>query len=400
MLLGFFIIRSFSLNDLMRLSAFSQLSNLSLSFKNVVSLPYINSPLFLSNDFSIFSHLIIANSYFQKVSMPLIYGITHSIKIQNTKFNRCVSPIYINCINNKKKFTSREYYSDKKIELNKNDYENCNSPTLEGGCLYLSDVKSVITKCYFFQNNANIGGAIFIIGGRSVITFSNFIKNSAQKDAGAIYVRDCSLTIKDSSFASNSAQQNGGSIAAKTCNFDIFIRNIFYSGSAGDKYGGLSCDECSGLIMQCYFKGNKAGSNVGISLAIMNNIDSFNLENNNFYDTEPFQILLTSASLSYIYDNKMACSEENGFYIVNNSNKPNYVIANTRYNSDNIEKAPKVPGELMREMFVYDEAQPPFEIRKLFMLIFLLSTITVIISIGVPCLIQNSGPTGKGYTKQ
>ena len=98
-----------------------------------------------------------------------------------------------------------------------------------GGAIRLRNGASVnIEAVTFSANDASWGGAIATDGAdvRLAIISSSFINNSAQKDAGALFVDGGAVDIANSSFSGNSAKLKGGAISGATGRIEVLNSTI------------------------------------------------------------------------------------------------------------------------------------------------------------------------------
>lgn len=380
----------------------SQITNLTFYFKNTVKRPYSLSPLIILHNTFINSQLTIANSNFFKIPFPVIQGYLKPLKIYQTKFSNCNTPIHLtNAMQDY--FFIRCNYSNNTATIENVEYRFCFSNSLNGGCIYLSNCRFTILSCNFLQNTANLGGAIYSVGGKLRITNSIFVKNSAYEKGGAIFLKKNSIAIDHSQFILNEAGKKYGAVYAQKCILENFIQNNFYENFASEKYGGIFLDECFGAIISCSFKNNKAkDSNIGSSLAIIDNSEQMNIETCYFYDTLPYQLMISTTSLTIICDCFMAGTEANTFYILNKSSKINYFIINNLFNFKKMPEIPKFPlASLIYDILKYDEESPQISwnliIIAIAMLIIILGSLIEWI---LPIIIWPNTKEKKGYRRQ
>ena len=133
--------------------SFAQITNLTLQFKNPVSKLYSLSPLYLSPNTFLKPYLTIKDSTFYKIPISIIRGYIRPLKIYNSKFTLCKTPIYFTQ-DTQSKFFTRSNYSNNIINIKKIEYRDCFSLSSDGGCIHLSYCKAIIEMCNFIQNTA------------------------------------------------------------------------------------------------------------------------------------------------------------------------------------------------------------------------------------------------------
>ena len=90
-----------------------------------------------------------------------------------------------------------------------------------GGALYVTNSNLTITDSHFENNSAQLGGAIFVeVGSSMVINDSTFVGNSASGctddccNGGALFIdSDCKVIAHNSIFENNTSEFSGGAIA-------------------------------------------------------------------------------------------------------------------------------------------------------------------------------------------
>ena len=128
-----------------------------------------------------------------------------------------------------------------------------------------------ISDCYFFNNNAAFGGAIYFIltgtDSECIIRHSYFINNSAT-NGGAIYIfSNLFTTIQNCFFRYNTAKYNGGAVYIPEGQVRTF-KSRFLDNFV-DEYGGAIAIKGDITTTQCEYIGNTANERGG-ALSILN----------------------------------------------------------------------------------------------------------------------------------
>jgi hypothetical protein len=295
-----------------------------------------------------------------------------------------------------KSVTKRQSSSAVEVIVENTIYEFCLGLGSDGGCLYLTDCHTKITKCFFFHGAARNGGAVCVSGGRLSVSETNFAKNSAKLRAGALLTKDTNVAIMNGRFAGNAAGKSGGAVMMESGSVHC-VGSLFYNNSAG-MCGGVELKETAGLLMDCYFKGNSAGRKEGIALVVSGNADWMCIEHSKFYDREEFQVSVSAASATRIVGPQFAGDQTSGVLMVDDSKGQMAVVLVPRYGKE-MEPAPDLPAGVLREVFAYKETEPPFGWRSLYLLIALFTVVISVMVVFIPIVIV-PGEEGLGYRKQ
>ena len=129
----------------------------------------------------------------------------------------------------------------------------------DGGAFYWMGKNGKINSCNFTNNQASIGGAVYILPNASgttisdcnftnnkatsgtggaiwasmnlVVSNSYFSKNSANTYGGAIYQKEAALTINNSTFIENRATTQGGGVYSATTGYTKTLNNTIFLGN-------------------------------------------------------------------------------------------------------------------------------------------------------------------------
>ena len=136
-----------------------------------------------------------------------------------------------------------------------------------GGVGATSDSSMYIFNCYFLNNMATLGAAIFSESVNISITNSEFLGNVAhitdsedfnsEGFGGAVSLLNCNSIINNNKFITNSAQYSGGAVYCEQNTIMVITGNEFISNSA-DIGGAISAD--AGDITGNNFANNTARS--------------------------------------------------------------------------------------------------------------------------------------------
>ena len=192
-------------------------------------------------------------------------------------------------------FTGNSAFYGGAIYVNVNDVKINNdnftaNDAQYGGAIYLpvSDNRVLISDSSFNENIANYGGAIYNgFKGEDgwYITFSNFTKNTARQDGGAVYLAYNGQQIGSSNFEANNASGYGGAVyvsadlsAIKI--YDSTFKNSLASNGGAIYYGGSSSPSLT--IENDTFIKNTATHNGGAVLYVTVNGAKVYRDYNNF----------------------------------------------------------------------------------------------------------------------
>ena len=146
----------------------------------------------------------------------------------------------------------------------------------DGGAIYLEQSNITMTGCHF-ENNAATGtsssdGGAFYLNNRclAVLTGCTFSGNTADRDAGAIYLDGVSsdpesLTMTDCEISNNTAGGDGGGMFADFYAI-LVMENCTVDGNtatAGDGGGIMNRRDSTATLVGCTFSNNAAGEGGG-----------------------------------------------------------------------------------------------------------------------------------------
>ena len=180
---------------------------------------YISDTIFFNNQVSesgtVFSRLV--NTQLKK---PGIISIVNCYFVQNNAHNEG-GAIYIfgNSISNKQQ-----------LQLSNSNFYNSTGNAVSGFGFTL-----MAFNCSFKYNNASfnvLGGAIHIIYGDASVFSSEFVMN----DRGAIFIRGGKMMISGSTFRDNTGEH--GAAVSVFNNGSLYVTNCIFVGNKALKYGG------------------------------------------------------------------------------------------------------------------------------------------------------------------
>ena len=143
-----------------------------------------------------------------------------------------------------------------------------------GGAIDCRGANLTIDYVDFTNNGAYTGGAIYMSStSKNIRIFdSNFTKNYAMGDGGALGLKAEALEINNTIFKSNTAERHGGAVYAGGNGTDNSIRHtIFEENSAGDHGGAINWLASAGIFEYLNFTKNTAEYGGGI---YMNGVSS------------------------------------------------------------------------------------------------------------------------------
>ena len=152
---------------------------------------------------------------------------------------------------------------------------------------------ATVTECAFINSSSMIGGAYIQLGGSLILNGSNFTNNNAQV-GGAVYISFTNTTIDNCIFESNKLSGNhyGGAVYCDISNLTLtrteFLNNSAYLGNAV-----YACDSCYN-ITSCVFKNNANAifTDFDKNNCILNNNEYTNdsvITNQSFYSPVSFE---------------------------------------------------------------------------------------------------------------
>lgn len=127
------------------------------------------------------------------------------------------------------------------------------------GAVKNSDAPCIIRMSSFTNCSSEFGGAILQLGGMLNVSSSNFTRNSALFDGGAVYTSNATLLSYDNIFDSNSAEQDCGRGGAIFFDYGVLeIENSKFSNSTAWEGAALYAYDAEYEIMQSNFTGASA----------------------------------------------------------------------------------------------------------------------------------------------
>ena len=130
-----------------------------------------------------------------------------------------------------------------------------------GGAIYAIAQNTSVENTNFTENKAYYGGAIFVgsAGGSTNITDSQFIRNSAVNDGGAVYLTSSYTVLNRTTFINNTAINGGAINAAGTGEVNQVYNSSFDGNRANGGYGGaINWVASAGYINYTNFTNNYA----------------------------------------------------------------------------------------------------------------------------------------------
>ena len=163
-----------------------------------------------------------------------------------------------------------------------------------GGAIYFTSGSHTIDNCYFEDNQAYRGGAIYNSGSKLFISNSKFYDNGADYDGGAIYNYGNSVTLSSCRFEYNGAGDDGGAIYDDDSS--LTATNCYFSLNTAKYYGGAMC---YGSAYNCQFEQNTAYSRGG-GMYYGSEFDCSFSGNSpqNVYETKCYESIIGSIQLS------------------------------------------------------------------------------------------------------
>lgn len=169
------------------------------------------------------------------------------------------------------------YDTQPKITIEKTKYENIQSSTVDGGANYFKNTNFTINDCKFISCSGKQGGAIYVTYSGSGNIFDSRIENAeftkcTGTSGGALYISvaqiNQAILINHCTFTQNTASKDGGAIYALARN-DLVIQASTFTNNVANRYASLYCRV-----------GNNGGSDPNNTLVLIDNIFSFNAEEN------------------------------------------------------------------------------------------------------------------------
>jgi len=163
-----------------------------------------------------------------------------------------------------------------------------------GGAIYNDQGDPTLTRCMFDKNRASYeGGGLFNLTGSPVLADCLFTENRSEGDGGGMQNDDGSPTLTECIFIRNFAEDEGGGL----CNEDDKdpplnpkLANCIFTGNTARGDGGGMCNDRSNPeILNCTFSANSANRGGGIynendSVAVLKNCILFSDSPDEIYD--------------------------------------------------------------------------------------------------------------------
>ena len=201
----------------------------------------------------------------------------------------------------------------------RSDFTN-NTASDRGGAIYLRD-NCTVDDCYFEDNEAKYGGAIYSCADYNTVSNSDFYYNYASDDGGAIYNNDedySGLRVGSCSFMYNEASDDGGAIFTYD-GADTLVAGSTFEGNDAGYWGGAMC---RGVAQGSVFRYNTAYEGGGLYKGKAQDCSFTGNSPNNVYNTDVSQVItgriILSQSGSYFGDKRVSAK----VVATNNNNAP------------------------------------------------------------------------------
>ena len=151
-----------------------------------------------------------------------------------------------------------------------------------GGSIFIMGERTIIDGSEFVRGSANNGGEIYIEGGNAVIDTSAFINGSSRVSGGSIYVKGDEATVRSSSFDNISSVRNGGAIFVDGEQTEI-LSSSFYNCTVGNgnNGGAIYIDDKGTTVAYSNFTQSKANEGGAIYIRGVNTTITYcNLDHN------------------------------------------------------------------------------------------------------------------------
>ena len=151
-----------------------------------------------------------------------------------------------------------------------------------GGSIFIMGERTIIDGSEFVRGSANNGGEIYIEGGNAVIDTSAFINGSSRISGGSIYVKGDEATVRSSIFDNISSVRNGGAIFVDGEQTDI-LSSSFYNCTVGNgnNGGAIYIDDKGTTVAYSNFTQSKANEGGAIYIRGVNTTITYcNLDHN------------------------------------------------------------------------------------------------------------------------
>lgn len=122
-----------------------------------------------------------------------------------------------------------------------------------GGAIYFNNGNHNLDNCYFEENTASRGGAIYNYGAAVTVSNSKFNDNYARDDGGAVFNYGNSMSLTNCRFENNKATDDGGAIYDDADS--LTARNCYFGYNTANYWGGAMN---GGTAYESQFVGNYA----------------------------------------------------------------------------------------------------------------------------------------------
>ncbi len=146
---------------------------------------------------------------------------------------------------------------------------------LEGGAIALINTYTVLEDVTFLNNTASRGGAVNLSNISGVWKQVNFLENHAQGGGGAYIFGKLDLNCSDVRFIGNTASNTGGGMYTDYCNSTL--RNMFFSGNQARYGGGLRVYRSDAVLYNLCFDGNLASKEGAAFYSVQSDVDADHL---------------------------------------------------------------------------------------------------------------------------
>ncbi len=153
----------------------------------------------------------------------------------------------------------------------------------------------VFSNCTFFQNNAQVGGGLYITAGTAKVTNCTFINNNASAEGGGLLLQSDKTKLTSCSINSNTAGIQGGGIWIFSFSSPTLTNCTLHGNSSGNgggiyvnlgsnptlagctfssnfanEAGALGFNDCPGKLTNCNFQNNSASTVAGAVESLRN----------------------------------------------------------------------------------------------------------------------------------
>ncbi len=159
------------------------------------------------------------------------------------------------------------YLNGGELEVGETRFEGNLAVALRGGAIMLYSAAAQIEKCGFDGNSSGLsGGALLTLGSGStcLVGQSEFVRNIAGEDGGAVSLRYGQATFWETVFQGNSAAAEGGAI--EVVNADVRLERIEGFGNSATVGGFLRQDGGHLEVWGSQVTGNAASAAGGLRL--------------------------------------------------------------------------------------------------------------------------------------